>query len=282
MIPAALPVVLLANPGGTVSEKPKRKQTPKQRAASLKNLRKARAAKSPAPKRNPKKPKRSARKKDKHMAQSAKQRAASLKNLRKARARRKRGNPSHKRSAARAPATKHRRRRNSGGTTSVRRGVAFMEVASGVVVGGLAAGGIDYWIGGTEMFATPGKRALLHGGVALVTGVGGALAMPKAMGFWGGVGGSFAGLAAANALKWAWAGTAATPTPVPGTSSAGTFPDGTNPGMGAVVPSPRYGAVVPHPALGAGGIRPNMGAVVMDARALRGLIVNRGPRPTAR
>jgi len=294
-----LPVMVLANPG----EKPKRPQTEKQRKASLKNLKAARAAakKKAAPSKpkqqKPKaaKPKKNPKGKDK-MA-SEKQKAAARKNIKKAQAanKKKRGGggkskprnnpskPANKRTAAAGggggSGPRRRRRRNP----EVKTLTAVLEVGGGLLAGGLAAGGADYMMSNYNATATPGRRALVHTGAALVVGLGGAALAPGAMGFVGGTAGAFAGLAASNGLR-AWLSGSAPPAATPAQPATGT---GNNaPDMGAIVPATAAHGVRAH-GQHAGGVRElrpaerGMRAVITNPAALRA-VVQRGPRPTAR
>jgi hypothetical protein len=298
--------MVLANPGA----KEKRKQTPAQRRASLANLRKARA------KTNPKKPAKKSsttttttstttketksNPKGKNAMATAAQKEAARKNIKKAQAanRKKRGGkraprrnpatPPKKRTAALARAgTSTPRKRGRRRNPEVKTATAILEVVGGAAAGGLAAGGADYMMSNFNATATPGRRAMVHAGAAVVVGVGGAALAPGAMGFVGGVAGSFAGLALSNGLR-AWLSGSAPPAATPATAQPATPATGTggNAPMHAIVGATPANGVRAHGAhAGLRELMPSergrMGAVISNPNQLRA-VVQRGPRPTAR
>lgn len=88
-----------------------------------------------------------------------------------------------------------RRRRND------KKDVSAGSVILGVVLGGLTSGVMDYGLAGMEMTATPTKRAVIHGTLAVATGVGAAMTEGTARGVLAGTAGAFAGNAAAQGTR---------------------------------------------------------------------------------
>lgn len=255
-----LPVLVLANPksetnpagaGKGKKERMAKKQTAKQAAASLRNLKKARAAKKKASNPAPKKKKKGGAKKPR-----ARNAATNPSNPhKKKKPRKKARNPSN-------PATNPPKRRKKRKNPESTRTEAAVQVLGGLAVGGVAAGGVEYMAAGSEMLATPPRRAALSGAIGGALAIT-AIAVPKAAMFFGSVAGPFIGVCFNNIAKWVFSGSpAATGTPTGSGGQALADPNAQPaPGMSAVVVEPRL--------LQRGG----MGAVIMDANSLRAVVM---------
>lgn len=184
-VAAAVPVLLMANPK---KPSPKKPSKPKKKPA-----------KKNAPKKEKKNmAKRKTPKRDAHGHFVATKKATPHKGKGK---KRNPSNPSHKprrRKPSGGHAAPRRRRRNPEGGKG--RGMAAALTAGGAVLGAAGAGAAEYGLAGTEMFASPGKRALVHGLVSLL-GVGASAAFPKAAPLIAGVAGAFAGNAGTDGIK---------------------------------------------------------------------------------
>lgn len=294
--PAVLPVLVLANP----PKKAKKADAP----APAKKPAKKPAAKPAAAKKKPAKPKKGTKK----MA-SAKQVAAAKKNIKKAQAANRKKAAAHpdrgngarksnpkkpkKKSGASKPKSgkksgsrksprrpnppksgRRNKRRRNGPSERVKTGLM---IGGGILAGGAAAGSAEYVMAGMEATATPPKRALVHGGAAILTAIP-AIAWTKSAPFFGPVAGSFGGLAFKNLVQWIWSGPSKT-----SSSSSSSPGSGATAGTGGADPN-ATGARLFRP----GGMRgvqiveprqltaaQRMGGVVLDRASLRGVILNR-------
>lgn len=232
---AAIPVLVLANPAGKAKKKARsaaqKRATAKMLAAN--RARRRKGATSPATSSSKAKKERKPTMAKK--ARTAAQKAATRKMIAANKA--KHGGGGKKKTAAKRP--KGRGRPRSKTTTSYRRttvrnpvenpveigrGMAAGQMAGGAVLGVAGAGGMDYAVGNTDMFSTPGPKAALHGGVAVVL-IGLGIAVPKASPFFGTAGGAFAGAAAINLAKMLFASGSAPNTKAGKTTQAQALPN---------------------------------------------------------
>ena len=250
----AVPVMLLANPderskakkkkatGGTKMAKKRGKRDAHGRFVATKKAKTNPAAKSGSKKPRRRKPRRNA--------------AANPAPRKRSYARR--SSPKHKR--------KHPRRRNSGGTSGgPSKGKVAAQVAAGVLIGGVAAGGAEYAMAGSEMLATPGRRAAVHGVLALASGVASVM-VPKAAPLLATIAGSFAGNVGTNGVKAIASGSAAPSAQKAATPAVAGGAPGQMTG-GVIAPRGMRGAVVRQLPAGA----PMRGGVLSLAQ-MRGLV----------
>ena len=87
-----------------------------------------------------------------------------------------------------------RRRRNPGGGS-------ILGVVGGVVVGGVVAGALDYGMAGMAVTASPTRRALVFGGLTVVTTIAAVMTDGTASDVLTGVAGAQGGLAVANTSR---------------------------------------------------------------------------------
>jgi hypothetical protein len=271
---AAIPVLVLANKV-KAGKKTKKGRTAKQKAATAKMIAANRARKKGAKSPATKKPKKSKKEKA-TMAKkprTAKQKAATARMI--AANKRKHGGGAKK--AAKRP--KGRKGPKSKTTTSYRRttvrnpvdnpveisrGMAAGQVAGGAVLGVGGAGGVDYMVGNTDTFSTPGPKAALHGGIALAL-LGLAVAVPKASPFFGTAGGAFVGAAGINLGKMLFASGSAPNAKTGKTTQAQALP---NAGVPAAATQP--------PGLPQGQYLGTDGQVYMSGVVMGGLVLPSG------
>ena len=189
-------------------------------------------------------------------------------------------NPKRRRSAtgyAKRNAAKKNPRRRSSRRRSNPAGGSYAFLFGGLLLGGVAAGVVDYGMGGMPSTATPTVRALVEGAVAVGLGVGAAMTDGGASAMLLGSSGAFAGVAGANGTRavamMMTAPAIKTASPAANASTSTTVnADGSMAAlvMRALVPAPTR-ANVAASAPAALSERRN----VMDMNRLRGLVVDR-------
>jgi hypothetical protein len=187
-------------------------QTPAQKAASKRNIKKAIAKnrKKAKPRKRATNPESNPKKK------RAKRPARARKSA--ARRRKTSSNPSH----ARKPRRRRARRNPEGGKKSGR-GMVAAQIGGGVLVGAAGAGAAEYLMSGTTMLATPPRRAIAHAVVGTAIGAAGVV-WPRAAAFFAGAAGAFFGVAGKNTVQALWSGSPKETKPAGNQTGSGTQP----------------------------------------------------------